>query len=56
MRDMAKKQTKETQAEQSDRFRNDVRRMIDAGELNPTEADEAFERLVSTAASAKPRN
>jgi hypothetical protein len=42
---MPKKQAKETQAEQSERFRNDVRRMIDAGELNPTEADEAFEQI-----------
>jgi hypothetical protein len=42
---MPKKQAKETQDAQSERFRADVRRMIDAGELNPTEADAAFEAL-----------
>jgi hypothetical protein len=42
---MPKKGTNETQAEQSARFRAEVERMIAAGELNPIEADEAFERL-----------
>ncbi len=44
---MPKKKKPETQEEQSERFRAAVRQMIDAGELNPTEADEAFERLTS---------
>ncbi len=50
---MPKKKVQETQAEQSERFKNAVREMIDAGELNPTEADEAFERLLSKAKSTR---
>ena len=46
---MPKKKSKETQEEQSARFRAEVQRLIAAGELNPTEADERFERLVSGA-------
>ena len=41
-----KKKYQETQAEQSERFRKTVRDMVDAGELNLTEADEAFEKIV----------
>lgn len=52
---MPKKKAKETQAEQSERFRSDVRRMIDAGELNPTEADEAIDRLVRQTGETKPK-
>ena len=43
---MPKKATKESQKEQSARFRAEVERMIAAGELSATEADEAFEQLV----------
>jgi hypothetical protein len=43
---MPKKKTKETQAEQSARFRAEVERMIAAGELSPTEADDALDLLV----------
>lgn len=43
---MAKKQNKESQAEQSERFRKAVQDLIDAGELNPTEADEKFEQAM----------
>jgi len=50
---MPKKKAKETQAEQSARFRAEVERMIAAGELNPTEADEAFSRLLGKAASKR---
>ena len=42
---MPKKKVNETHAEQSARFRAEVERMIAAGELNPTEADERFEKL-----------
>lgn len=45
---MPKKKRQETQAEQSERFKKAVRDLVDAGELNPTEADEAFERLISS--------
>jgi len=47
---MPKKKRKETPDEQSARFRAEVERMIAAGELNPTEADEALDKLVSSAA------
>jgi polyhydroxyalkanoate synthesis regulator phasin len=46
---MPKKKMTETQAEQSERFRKALREAIDAGELNPTEADEAFNLLVRRA-------
>ena len=46
---MPKKKLKETQEEQSARFRAEVEKLIAAGELSPTEADEAFERLVDQA-------
>ena len=35
-----------TAKEQSERFKADAQRLIDAGELNPTEADEAMERAL----------
>jgi hypothetical protein len=44
---MPKKKTMETQGAQSERFREAVREAIAAGELNPTEADERFDRLVA---------
>ena len=50
---MPKKKQNETQAEQSERFRAEVERMIAAGELNPTEADEAMEELVVMARDKK---
>jgi hypothetical protein len=43
---MPKKKKQETPEEQSARFRAEVQRLIDAGELNPTDADAAFERAV----------
>ncbi|MEW9920032.1 hypothetical protein AB2B41_10480 [Marimonas sp. MJW-29] len=43
---MTKKPKKESQAEQSERFAKTVQDMIDAGELNPTEADKAMERVI----------
>ncbi len=42
---MPKKKTGDTQKAQSERFCEAVRTAIDAGELNPTEADERFEKL-----------
>ncbi|WP_139196346.1 hypothetical protein [Salinihabitans flavidus] len=44
---MTKKPKKESQKEQSARFEKAVQDMIDARELNPTEAEEAFERAMS---------
>ena len=43
---MPKKLKRETQAEQSKRFKKDAQELIDAGELNPTEADAALDALV----------
>lgn len=43
---MPKKKVRESQAEQSERFRKAVRDMVDAGELNPTDADERFEQVL----------
>jgi polyhydroxyalkanoate synthesis regulator phasin len=44
---MPKKKVRESPAEQSERFKKAVADMVAAGELNPTEADKAFERLVT---------
>lgn len=46
---MPKKQQNETPEEQSARFKAEVERLIAAGELSPTDADEALDRLVRTA-------
>lgn len=43
---MTKKPKKESQKEQSARFERAVQDMIDAGELNPTEADELFDKAM----------
>ncbi|WP_188642087.1 hypothetical protein [Blastomonas marina] len=43
---MPKKKHKETQAEQSARFKAEVEKMIAAGELSPTDAEEALDSLV----------
>lgn len=44
---MPKKQkTRATQEDQAARFRAEVERLIEAGELNLTEADERFEALM----------
>jgi hypothetical protein len=43
---MPKKKNPETPEEQSARFRAEVERLVAAGELSPTEADEALDKLV----------
>ena len=43
---MAKKAKQESQAEQSERFLKQVQDMEAAGKLNPTDADERFEKAV----------
>jgi hypothetical protein len=43
-----RKEPPPTQEEQSERFRSQVERLIAAGELNPTEADERFEKLAGS--------
>ena len=49
---MPKKKNPESQAEQSERFRAEVEKLIAAGELSPTEADGALDRLVMSQAKA----
>ena len=44
---MPKKKHHETQAEQSARFKRDAQKLIDAGELNSTDAAAALKRLVT---------
>ena len=48
---MPKPKKKETPQEQAARFRAEVEKLVDAGELNPTEADEALDGLVKRAQS-----
>lgn len=50
---MPKKKPGMSPEEQSESFRAKVREMIAAGELNPIEADGAFERVVKAAKTAK---
>ena len=50
---MPKKKRQESQATQSARFKRDAQKLIDAGELNPTEAEAALERLVRSGATDK---
>lgn len=46
-----------TPEEQSESFKAKVSELIDAGELSPTDADAAFNRLMDIVAKrAKPRN
>jgi polyhydroxyalkanoate synthesis regulator phasin len=52
---MPKKQNVESAKEQSDRFEREVQRLIDAGELNPTEADRTLDELVRRSASLGPK-
>lgn len=43
---MPKQKRKETQAEQSARFKAEAQKLIDAGELSPTDADAQLDKLV----------
>ena len=47
---MPKKLNPETPEEQSKRFKREVERLIEAGELNPTEAEVALDNLVRRSA------
>jgi hypothetical protein len=51
---MPKKKHPETPEEQAKRFRAKVRELIDAGELNPTEADAALDALVRKGSQTHP--
>lgn len=45
---MPKKQRRESQKEQSARFEAEAQKMINAGELSPTEAEEALDKMVGS--------
>lgn len=51
---MPKKKPGMSPEEQSESFRAKVRELIDAGELNPTEADDALDNLVRKARTNAP--
>jgi hypothetical protein len=51
---MAEKKPDKSQEAQHERFRTAIREMIDAGELSPTDADEAFSRLIQSSGGSKP--
>lgn len=44
---MPKKQSPETPEEQSERFKHETQKLIDAGELSPTEAETAIESILA---------
>ena len=50
---MPRKKQHESLAKQSARFRSEVQRLIDAGELDPIEAEAAVDRLVRKTAARK---
>lgn len=50
---MPKKKHEESQEEQSKRFLEEVQRLIDAGELSPTEAEKLTDQLVRSLGSTK---
>ncbi len=46
---MPTKKNVETPEEQSERFKRDARRLVDAGELSPTDAENALDKIVRRA-------
>ena len=48
---MPAKKRKDKPGEQRKRFEKAVQELIDAGELNPTEADKALDRMVRNASN-----
>lgn len=51
---MPPKLNPETPKQQYARFKREAQKLIDAGELDPTEAEAGMDRLVRRAASQKP--
>lgn len=43
---MPKKTQSETPEEQSERFKREAQKLIDAGELSPADADAALDRII----------
>ena len=50
---MPTKKNPESQKEQSERFKKTVVDLVAAGELNPTEADKAFDKLMGNVKLSK---
>lgn len=48
---MPKKKAKDSPKDQLARFKAEVQRLVAAGELNPTEADERFEKALKAVIS-----
>lgn len=51
---MPKKAKPETPKEQSARFKREAQKLIDAGELSPTDAEAAMDRIIRTAKNSGP--
>lgn len=49
---MPKKRKLESPEDQAKRFEAEVQRLIDAGELNPTEAEARFEKMMRSISSS----
>ena len=52
---MPKKKHPESPEDQAKRFKAKVQELIDAGELSPTDADAALERLVKNQGNRSPK-
>jgi polyhydroxyalkanoate synthesis regulator phasin len=52
---MPKKKNPESQKEQSERFKKTVADLVAAGELNPIDADKAFDQLMGRLKAVKPQ-
>ena len=50
---MPKKKKQESQETQSRRFKRDAQKLIDAGELNPTDAAAALDKLLRQSAKGE---
>ena len=53
---MPKKKRQDSQEQQSERFRKAVGDLVDAGELNLTEAAAAMEKIMATGAKKRPES
>ena len=51
---MPSKKNPESQKEQSERFKKTVAELVAAGELNPTDANKSFSKLMGKIKVAKP--
>lgn len=52
---MPKKKHKESASKQAARFREETQKLIDAGELSPTDADDALDKILQPTPPRQPR-